>query len=801
MGHSPLLTPGTGGHALSLPEIGWKGPPPSARPVRQYEPPPEGDWQRYGAAVARHKWLVLALTVLGTAIGVVLSHYVEPEYATTSVLWVEANEPRGDGAGIAGGGIRGPEAWVELVKSRAVLADVVDRLRLYLHPRSANDAAALADFQFREGGRAGSYRLVVDVAGGYQLERDAEGIVDRGRIGDSVGTELGFLWAPMATELPPDGLVEFTVASPYQTAQALIQDLHVEADLEGTFLRVEVRGVDAERSAATAAAIADRVVAVAADLKRRRVEELATILGGQYEHAQRSLGEAEATLTSFRTRTATRLRDHTPVVTPNVDARGDPAFSRAFDLQLTLEQVRHDRREITEALQATPASGLRIEALTAIGAVRESPQLSHVLEEITRKEAELRALRSRYTEASAPSQKLQAELDTLRRRTVANMAREVVSGLDARAALLEPMVDSAFRYLREVPALALQEARFERDVAGAEELFSHIRRRYESARLEMVSSLPDLRILDRAVVPQRPVINLRPVVIGLSVLTSFGLAVLGVTLVDRTDRKVRYPAQIIDRMHLPILGAVPNWRRTRGASGGEVELIEALRGLRLRILSAHGVDGPLLVTISSPAPGDGKSFVAVNLALSFAYAGYRTLLIDGDVRGGMQHRVLNTSRRPGLTDVLAGQATDEAAIRKTDFAGLLLLRSGTRLHRAPELLLSKELQSLLARMAAQYNVIIVDSPPLSAGVDPLALASVTGNLLMVLRPGATDLALAMSKLDALDAFPVRTMGVVLNDVRGGDAFQYYTYDLSAYPESDEQLTTSRDWPGILGGRS
>jgi Mrp family chromosome partitioning ATPase len=90
----------------------------------------------------------------------------------------------------------------------------------------------------------------------------------------------------------------------------------------------------------------------------------------------------------------------------------------------------------------------------------------------------------------------------------------------------------------------------------------------------------------------------------------------------------------------------------------------------------------------------------------------------------------------------------------------------------------------MGRLRERYSVVIVDSPPLAAGVDPIVLGTATQNLLLVLRSGATDLALAASKLEVLDALPVRVLGAVLNDVRSSGAFRYYTYDVSGYLQPD-----------------
>ena len=121
--------------------------------------------------------------------------------------------------------------------------------------------------------------------------------------------------------------------------------------------------------------------------------------------------------------------------------------------------------------------------------------------------------------------------------------------------------------------------------------------------------------------------------------------------------------------------------------------------------------------------------------------------------------------------------------------------------RAPELLLSHNMRELMARLRTSFGVIVVDSPPLAAGVDPLVLATLTGNMLFVVRSGTTDLKLAASKLEVLDTMPVRTMGAVLNDVRAGGAYRYYTYDLDGYEQLDEERQAIEGRPNILGGRT
>src|SRR3990170_7147011 len=112
---------------------------------------------------------------------------------------------------------------------------------------------------------------------------------------------------------------------------------------------------------------------------------------------------------------------------------------------------------------------------------------------------------------------------------------------------------------------------------------------------------------------------------------------------------------------MSVLGVVTHLdgdAKGKGAKSADA-VIEAFRGIRLGVTNAHDAPGPIVVAVTSPGSGDGKSFVSSNLALAFAYASHRTLLIDADLRRGALHRQLNLLRQPGLTDFLAGTASRE----------------------------------------------------------------------------------------------------------------------------------------------
>jgi len=273
-------------------------------------------------------------------------------------------------------------------------------------------------------------------------------------------------------------------------------------------------------------------------------------------------------------------------------------------------------------------------------------------------------------------------------------------------------------------------------------------------------------------------------VIVLALIGSCGVGVAGAALLDHADRHVHYAEEVTGTMGLNILGVVPHLSRNgRAKPEGVLQVLEAVRGIRLNVVHAHGV-GPVVLTVTSPGRADGKSFLSSNLAVAFADARYRTLLIDGDIRCGTLHRALQLPRRPGLIDILTGDATSNQVVQATPYPSLSFIASGTRTHSGPALVSSAALPRMLAGLRPHYDAIIIDSSPLAAGADAFALGTATGSMVLVLRTGVSDREITHAKLDVLQQLPIRTLGAVLNDVRPG-AYRNYSYYLAGYEAQDE----------------
>jgi tyrosine-protein kinase Etk/Wzc len=785
---SPLPAPTRSG-AVAEPALTYVDPHLAAREG-------ELDWRRVLGAIQRFKWLIVSITVVGGMAGAAATRFVKPQYQAQATIWIDQTDRRGGGGVDPRGPIRQgqllePVAWVDLIQSYMVLDRVVRDQRLYLSVARPADSAALATFGIAERYQPGAYELTVDSTGrSYQLA-SANGIeLEHGVVGDSVGVRLGFRWVPTASQFGAAGSVRFTVATLRDGARRLEEALEVRADQEGNFLHLALRGANPARIAAIANAVAQRYVEVAAELKLQKLTELRKILDEQLGSARQNLSDAEVALERFSV--------HTITLPSGRGARGgdteqDPAVKGFFDLQVERDQAQRDHDALERVVAQARDSGVSPTALEAIAAVQRNADLTQALKELVSKQAELRALRYQYTDAHPRVQRLVGAINTLERQTIPALASSLARELAGRAADLGRRVDTGSRTLRQIPPQTIEEARLRRRVTLAETLYTTLQRRYEEARLAEASTTPDVRILDAAAVPQRPVKNTAPRMILVALFGSLGLAGIAAVLLDRADPRVRYPEHVSRDMGLPILGALPHLNRRRNGGNGAAgrtepdvaQLVEALRGICLNLVHAYGTAGPMLVTITSPGPGEGKSFLSANLAHSFAEGGHRTLLVDADIRRGVLHRRLAARRRPGLTDCLRGEVPFEAIVQDTAYPLLTLIGCGTRVHNAPELLSSPAMARLIQKMRSAYDVILLDSPPLAGGVDPFILGTRTGSLLMVLRTGQSHREMAGTKLEMLRRLPVRLLGAVLNDVPADAGYGYYSYYLPGYEAADE----------------
>jgi capsular exopolysaccharide synthesis family protein len=565
----------------------------------------------------------------------------------------------------------------------------------------------------------------------------------------------------------------------------LVSRLRVRPRVRTDIVDVAYSAPDPERAQQVVNRVVDAFRTTSAEAAQRQSRLRREFLESQLRVNDSLLADARQALTAFQRRS-------------RADGSGARAQTGMLGLELEREQLDAERRTyqgLLALLRDSTTSHRALQTALSTPGVAASPAVAQVSVQLFQYETTRDSLASRsVTHPDLP------RLTLLIAATEAKLVRAVQAGVQSAIASLDGRI-SAMNDMRArqagMSATEAEEARLTERVDNARKIADELRSEHQLARIAEAVTVGQVEIVDRAILPPKPVGIGVAEQLALGLLLGLVLGAGAAFLADSLGRSIARRGQV-EHLGMPVLGVVPRCGRNgdRKTEKNQDAVVEAFRGIRLNLLNEYGPDRPVVVAVTSPGSGDGKSFVSSNLALAFAYANYRTLLIDADLRRGGLHRPLKLQRQPGLTDFLAGEASYEQILQPTSHGSLDFLASGTRRRDAPELMGSARMADLLTNLRSRYALILLDTAPLGAGVDAFALTTLAGSMLMVLRLGRTDREMAEAKLDVLRRLPLRLLGSVLNDVREGSEYQAYSYYMDGY-----ELTNEHRLQPLVGSRS
>ncbi|WP_102399828.1 CpsD/CapB family tyrosine-protein kinase [Haloimpatiens massiliensis] len=203
---------------------------------------------------------------------------------------------------------------------------------------------------------------------------------------------------------------------------------------------------------------------------------------------------------------------------------------------------------------------------------------------------------------------------------------------------------------------------------------------------------------------------------------------------------------------------------------------EAYRTLRTNIQYASFDKELRRILVTSSGPGEGKSTTAANLALSIAETGKSVLLIDCDLRKPSIHKKFKISNEKGVTNFLLGEVTFEQAT-KVYKNKLFIMTAGTIPPNPAEMLSSNKLKNFLKKVSDQFDMVIIDSPPVMAVTDAQILSTITDGVILVITSAQTEKAMAIKAKESLKKVNANILGVVLNRIKeeNGKSYGYYYY--------------------------
>lgn len=496
------------------------------------------------------------------------------------------------------------------------------------------------------------------------------------------------------------------------------------------------------------------------------------------------------------------------------------------------ERLRELQEELTHA-QALRYEKESLARLAESGDAAALPGLADnkLLQDLTVRLAELERERAQlvttFTAEYPRVRQVQSQIDETQiilareRRRAAERVRNEYQAALRREMLVRQAFEEQQRQAHDVAERSVQYTILRREVDTNRELYEGLLQRLKEAGVSAGLKSSNIRVVDAAESPKKPARPNLPLNLSLGLLLGVGFGVGAAFLLEHLDNTLKSAEDVERFLQVPALALIPAAESLNGTSRGVYGLVqknspskqslaltngaprpawfridaagqhgtftEAFRGLRTSVLLSTAERAPRTLLITSARPGEGKTTVSINLAISLAQLGPGVLLIDGDLRRPSVHRAFGAENAGGLVRYLTGGQDWRGVVAPSGLAGLDVIVSGPMPPNPAELLSSERMRQLMREATREYRCVILDSPPLLNVADSRILATIVEGLILVVEGGGTPRELARRAQACVRHVGGAVIGVVLNnlDLRadGGYYYRYYRDDYySASPE-------------------
>lgn len=566
---------------------------------------------------------------------------------------------------------------------------------------------------------------------------------------------------------PPPGTPEATEsAAQSRVIDVFLRGLTVTPVRNSRLVDVTYRSSEGAFSSRVANAIAKQYIEQNLEFKFLATKEATDFLNQRTAEQRKALEQSEQALQKYRERTgAVALEDRQNIV-----------VQRLADLNAAVTRARTDRIEkeaVYDQIRAIQSDRAAVDTFPAILNNTFIQQLKGQLNELQRARAQMaEKLGARHPDMV----KVQSAIETTESRINAEV-QKVVQALrnDYQAALaneraLQASLDQQRGEAQELNRASIQYGALQRDATSNQTMFAGLLERSRETGISGELKTSNIRIVDPAETPRRPASPNKAANLSLAL---FGGLFLGVGLAfffEYLDSRIKLPEEIKTHLALPFLGMIPAFtpKETTGppliGNGMPHEFSEAFRGIRTNVLFSSADAGPKSLVVTSTSPGEGKTVVSANLAMSLALAGQRALLIDADMRRPKMHELFGVSAEPGLSNVMVGDSKASEAVKRTLTPNLWIMAAGKHPPNPAELLGSRRFKDFLASLGEHFDWVVIDSPPVMAVTDASVLAHTATGVVFVVGSEMTSKGSAKAALEQLDAAKARYVGGILNRV-------------------------------------
>src|SRR5450432_523607 len=799
----------------------------------------------------RNVFLIAASVVVCAVAAWVYVHYARPVYEASALFDINGQRSVEFSSNAA------PEhdevaTEMEVLTSRTMAEQVIDHLGLQLslrEPRTLSRNDVMSAVAVSAEADSGTYWLVRQPDRGFALERTKRGSAVLGTYapGDTVKTgDFSFVLSSHAAGYQ---YVSFHVQRFPEAVADLGEALRVSRpSSQANLVRLSYSGSDSPLLAATLNSVGRTYMGRRQNVGTTEARERVKFLQSQIATLQIQLTSSEDELQNFRTAG--------PVVDPK--SQGSSQVTRLVDMQAERSKLETERSALAQLLKEVNAAAALPQApgapspyrrLIAFPTLLRNEAASEILRSLSSVEDERAKLLTRRTAADPDVAVLSNRITELEDQ-LRQIAVTYEEGLRNQVVAEDSSMAHFSRDLSKIPAQEATYQRLERQPKVLEDMYGMLQTKLKEAEIQAATVDATVQVVDSAVAPTKPV---RPrALLDLAAALILGL-VIGLLLAvarEHLDATVRTREQLQTIADVPVLGLIPRIRvkstdtavtrlavhlkrkvkrerspvplvgltptgrnselsksalAIRKALDLDVEsrmgIIEAFGQLQTNIQYARPDRLVKSIVVTSALPGEGKTTTAVNLALTLAQHGTSVLLIDPDLRCGSVASAFEINNAPGLSELLEGKAQREAVLTRLEVGGmgrLSVIPSGLVPANPGGVLLSNELRDLLEEAEREYDIIIIDSPPLNVVADAAILSGVTQGVVLVARSGVTAKAAITYAAEQLRLVRAPLFGTILNDIEPKSyssydgAYRYYGVPaLKAYGEQYAATSDSK----------
>ena len=544
---------------------------------------------------------------------------------------------------------------------------------------------------------------------------------------------------------------------------------------------VAVTSKDAVKAATIANSMSDAYLVDRLEARYTAAQRATQWLSDRLAGLKDSLQQSEQAVADFRAQNG--------LVATN---QGTIDKQQLSDINTQLVQARaktaETKAKFDQAQRVTASGG----TIAALGDVLASPLISSLRAqeaEVGRREADLA---TRYGSQHPQVVNVRAELADIRRGISAEVAR-IVANLrneydvaQKREKSLQDSLDRISGSANQNDSAAVKLHELEREADSNRLLYENFLNKFKEAREQTTLETTESRVITPAVAPHEASFPRPTPVLSVTMLLGlFGSIALAFSLeaLARGFQTSEQVDELLGCATLAFLPAVPKSDLDKNEKA-DVAMIkylvakpfsrfsEGVRTIRTGIHLSNVDRPPSIVMVCSTVPNEGKSTVAAALAASAALSDKNVLLIDADLRNPSTSNRFSMADRPGLVDLLSGTCTPQAAFNKTDVAPITLLTAGTATTNPTDIISSQKMAQLLQVLSKQYDMIIIDCPPLLAVSDGLLLANIVDSIVYVVEWNKTARDAAQRAMRMFEGNRSKVAGVVMNKV---DSLRIKTY--------------------------